>query len=218
MSASSRIVGIFPRTSLLLTVSFFLGACVVVGCSSSSSATADGGLGGPVTGALDTHCAGVTPITVSAASCNIPEEPTPADAAAGPAFGDTLFNAEGDDDDCKYHLKFTFSPAAVKVGGLVTFKVTVTYMVGGAPATGAVNAAGDGIYIEAYLNDTTQTHVLPNPAPVFAETPAGSGVYTAQAKFDASGRWVVRFHLFGNCLDGAEDSPHGHVAFFFDVP
>jgi hypothetical protein len=170
-----------------------------------------------VTGDLDTHCTGTTPITVSAASCNIPPEPDPDAGAGGPEFGDTIFNAEGDDDDCKYHVKFSVTPQAIKVGATITFKVTVTYKATGAPATGAVNAAGDGVYIESFVADTP-THVLPNPAPVFAETPAGSGVYTATAHFDVSGRWVVRFHLFGYCLDGAEDSPHGHVAFFFDVP
>jgi hypothetical protein len=183
------------------------------GCSSNSPATSDGGAGGPVTGELDTHCTGTTPITVSAASCTIPPDP---DAGTGPEFGDPIYNAEADDDDCKYHVKFTVTPQAIKVGATITFKVTVTYKATGAPASGAVNAAGDGIFIESYVSDMP-THVLPNPAPVFAETPSGSGVYTATAKFDVSGRWVVRFHLFGNCLDGAEDSPHGHVAFFFDV-
>jgi hypothetical protein len=165
-------------------------------------------------GDLDTHCTGVTPITVSAASCDVRPDP---DAGTATEFGDPMFNAEGDDDDCKYHLKFNVVPQGIKVGATITFKVTVTYKATGTVATGAVNSAGDGIYLESYLADTP-THVLPNPAPVFAESPAGSGVYTATAKFDVSGRWVIRFHLFGNCLDGAEDSPHGHAAFFFDVP
>jgi len=209
---SVRIVALARVSSLLFV---FITVAAGAGCSSSTpAATSDGGVGGPVTGDLDTHCMGKTPITVSADSCNIPPDP---DAGAEPEFGDTLFNAEGDDDDCKYHVKFTVMPQPIKVNEEITFKVTVTLKATGAPATGAVNAAGDGIYIESFLSDRP-THVLPNPAPVFAETPAGSGVYTAKASFDAAGRWVVRFHLFGNCLDGAEDSPHGHAAFFFDVP
>jgi hypothetical protein len=36
--------------------------------------------------------------------------------------------------------------------------------------------------------------------------------------FDQSGRWVVRFHYFETCSDVPEDSPHGHVAFYIDVP
>jgi hypothetical protein len=178
------------------------------GCGSSSSTPS----GGPVTGPLDTHCTDMAQ-SVSAASCLTP----PADGAVAGDFGDPLYNAEADDDDCKYHVKFRVTPSAVKVNQTITFTVTVTYKDGGSPATGAVNAAGNGIYIEGYVANM-QTAVLPNPAPVFIETGPGTGIYTANAKFDVSGRWVVRFHLFGDCLDGAEDSPHGHVAFFFDVP
>jgi hypothetical protein len=36
-------------------------------------------------------------------------------------------------------------------------------------------------------------------------------------RFDRSGRWVVRFHFYEDCNDG-ESSPHGHIAFFVDVP
>jgi len=36
--------------------------------------------------------------------------------------------------------------------------------------------------------------------------------------FDKSGRWVVRFHFFESCSDVPDDSPHGHVAFYIDVP
>jgi hypothetical protein len=31
------------------------------------------------------------------------------------------------------------------------------------------------------------------------------------------GKWSVRFHIREDCLDGA-DSPHGHGAFFINVP
>jgi hypothetical protein len=188
-----------------------LWTCAAAGAGCGSSSPARGG--GPVAGPVDTHCADMSQ-PVSAASCLTP----PADGGMAAEFGETLYNAEGDDDDCKYHLKFSATPSGVKANQTITFTVTLTYKDGGAPATGAVNAAGDGIYIEGYLAATAGTpHVLPNPAPVFSETRAGSGIYTATATFDVAGLWVVRFHLFGNCLDGAEDSPHGHVAFFFDV-
>jgi hypothetical protein len=36
-------------------------------------------------------------------------------------------------------------------------------------------------------------------------------------RFDASGKWTVRFHFSADCAD-AVDSPHGHVAFFVNVP
>ena len=138
------------------------------------------------------------------------------DAGAAPEFGETLFNFSGDDDDCKYHVVFSATP--VKVNQNVTFQLTVTHKSDGSPATGAVTSDGNGLYIQAY-EDAMQSHVLPNPAPTASETKAGSGVYTiGPAKFDDAGRWVVRFHMFGNCEDTLEDSPHGHVAFFIDVP
>jgi hypothetical protein len=36
--------------------------------------------------------------------------------------------------------------------------------------------------------------------------------------FDQPGKWVVRFHFFENCDDLVEDSPHGHAAFYVQVP
>jgi hypothetical protein len=200
---------------------FFVLALVTIsggaGCSSSSHSKSDGGAG-PVTGVLDTHCMGVTPIVLDMNSCNPPL--TGVDAAAGSLeFGETIYNAEGDDDDCKYHVKFTVTPA-VTLYANVTFKLTLTKKADNQPATGGVDSQGNGIDIEAYLADNN-THVLPNTTPMtkVTETPAASGVYTiTPVKFDAAGRWVVRFHLYGNCSDALEDSPHGHVAFYFDVP
>jgi hypothetical protein len=138
---------------------------------------------------------------------------------AAEEMAETMFNAEGDDDDCKYHVAFSATPA-VKVNGTMTFRMTLTKKADGAPATGAIDAQGNGVTIEAYLADNN-FHVLPNTTPAMSavETPAGSGVYTIMpVKFDASGRWVVRFHFFETCSDELPDSPHGHAAFFFDVP
>jgi hypothetical protein len=141
------------------------------------------------------------------------------DAAPAPEFGDTIYNAEGDDDDCKYHVKFAVTPA-VKTNASLTFKVTVTKKADGTSATGAIDSQGNGIALEGFLSDNT-FHVLPNTTPptMVSETPAGSGVYTiTPVKFDTAGRWVTRFHLYETCSDAVETSPHGHVAFFFDVP
>jgi len=197
------------------------------GCSSSSSNNNGdaSAVSGAVTGPVDDHCSAVTPIVVNSASCSVTTLP---DAGAAEEDGGqtpqempaTEYNAEGDDDDCKYHVSFTTTPA-VKLNTNITFKVTVTKKADGTPATGAVNAQGDGVAIEGYVDSTTTVHVLPNttPATTASETPAGSGVYTiGPIKFDASGRWIVRFHLYETCTDVLEDSPHGHVAFFFDVP
>jgi hypothetical protein len=35
---------------------------------------------------------------------------------------------------------------------------------------------------------------------------------------EEAGRWVIRFDYFANCSDLPEDSPHGHAAFYIDVP
>ena len=218
-----------PAPARLTTRAVLGAALLVVGtgglaCSSSSGNNNDGAVaaGGPVAGAADTHCSGVTPIVVNPLSCNAS---LPADGGAEPGDGgapemaETLFNAEGDDDDCKYHVKFTAMPA-VADNASMTFKLTLTKKADGAPATGAIDAHGDGVALEGYL-ESNAFHVLPNTTPptTATETPAGSGVYTiTPVKFDAAGRWIVRFHLYETCTDAVEDSPHGHVAFFFEVP
>lgn len=208
-----------PRSSIV-SLGFPLGLAVVLGasslaCSSSPSGPV-GDAGGPLADAADMHCTGVTPIVVDPLSCNGTGS---ADGGVVADFGETLYNAEGDDDDCKYHVRFTTTPA-VTLNGSVTVKVTVTKLADGTPATGAVDAQGNGIALEGYLGSNAY-HVLPNttPATTVTETPAGSGVYTiTPVKFDAAGVWIARFHLFETCTDELETSPHGHVAFFMNVP
>ena len=49
-------------------------------------------------------------------------------------------------------------------------------------------------------------------------TETSPGTYTyGPIRFDASGKWTVRFHLYEDCVDG-DTSPHGHAAFFVTVP
>jgi hypothetical protein len=131
--------------------------------------------------------------------------PDPDAGAPTSDYGETLFNAEGDDDDCKYHVKWTAS--AIRKSENVSFNVTLTKLADGTPATGA------GVRAEVYL---TETHPA---APPPAATESAGGVYAVgPIKFDASGDWTVRFHFFENCNDAPEDSPHGHAAFFVRVP
>jgi hypothetical protein len=101
----------------------------------------------------------------------------------------------------------------VRLNEAATFDVTATLLASpGTPASGA------NIAIESYLADN-QFHVLSALPPTAAESPAGSGHYkVTPVKFDAAGRWVLRFHLYEDCSDLSEDSPHGHVAFYVDVP
>jgi len=193
------------RVHFSTLTALLLGFTALNACGSSN----EGPAGGAVSGLADAHCAGVTPIVVNAASCHpavVPTDPPPAEDDAP-----VLYNAEGDDDDCKYHVKFTST--SVRLNEAATFDVTATLLASpGTPATGA------NITIESYLSDNL-FHVLSSLPPNAAESPAGSGHYkVTPVKFDASGRWVLRFHLHEDCSDLTDDSPHGHVAFYIDVP
>jgi len=183
-------------------------AMLAAGACSSSSPS--GPVGGPVTGALDAHCVenGVqtkNPIgacmTGAAAA-----DPATADDGGGSDYGETLYNAEGDDDDCKYHLSWTATP--IRVDQNVTFTVVATRLFDDAPAADA------GIRAEVYLNST---HPAQSPANAAPEGPSGT-YKVGPIKFDAAGQWTIRFHLYEDCNDAPADSPHGHVAFYVDVP
>jgi hypothetical protein len=141
------------------------------------------------------------------------------DGSATGDYGMTLFNSSGDDDDCKYHLSWTSTPIGENRD--VTFTVTSTYTTDGMPNPPAcANCPVEGLdstnfYAEAYLDKT-------HPAPPTDEVVAGTstpGAYTiGPVRFDAPGNWTVRFHLFELCTDIADDSPHGHAAFYVQVP
>jgi hypothetical protein len=171
---------------------------VVIACSSS-----DSGGGGPVSGAQDTHCTGVPaqPVDLTPAGCNV----TGGDAGVID-YGDTRYNAEADDDDCKYHLKWTSTDIGENKD--VTFNAVATYKTDGGVANGA------NISIEAFLNTT---HPPPNTNQQTTENPPGT-YHIGPVRFDAPGQWTIRYHLHENCSDETEDSPHGHVAFFINVP
>jgi hypothetical protein len=49
------------------------------------------------------------------------------------------------------------------------------------------------------------------------EGPPGTYV-TSPVTFDAPGEWTIRFHFFEQCADVLPSSPHGHAAFFVNVP
>jgi hypothetical protein len=186
-----------------ILVGVILGALALAhACSGASGPT-----GGPVAGAADTHCiapdggAIVQPIDLSV--CNA----TLADGGSVPVdYGDTRFNAESDDDDCKYHVKFTNTP--VRQNENVTFTFTATIKADGGPA------ATSNLIPEVFLNSK---HPAPNSGEKTTEGPAGTYAI-GPIRFDAAGRWTVRFHLHQECTDAEQSSPHGHAAFFIDVP
>jgi hypothetical protein len=166
--------------------------------AAAAALVACGPVGGPVTGVADTHC-GATVVTTSQSACN---------GVGTPAAGEeeVRYNAEADDDDCKYHVKFSATPVTANAD--VTLTATVTRKSDGQPAT---DADAD---VEAFLSET---HPAPNSGTTTQETAAGTYVI-GPVRFDASGRWTVKFHLYESCSDVLEASPHGHVSFYLQVP
>jgi hypothetical protein len=224
------------KHSSLIVIAIALSAA---GCNNNNS-TADMGpkcadaaamcaAGGTVMGAADTHCMGMPAQMTSQSVCRfVPDMAGPQpDMAGAPScpYGDTMYNAEGDDDDCKYHLKFTVTSLYENTD--VTFVVTATNKTDGSPAVGA------NVDAQVYLNDT---HPAPNSNVKTVEGPPGT--YTiGPVHFDAPGAcaatatpdptcqfrditdcWKVRFHLYESCFDNSPESPHGHAAFFLRVP
>lgn len=116
---------------------------------------------------------------------------------------------ESDDDDCKYHVRF--ENTCVAVNEPVTFTLTLTRKFDGMPGAGTVPSNP-----EIFLADDV-THISPSNDISASEGPAGT-YEIGPVIFDQPGRWVVRFHYFDTCSDVPEDSPHGHVAFYIDVP
>ncbi len=190
----------------------------LAGCPSSNN-DKDGGAdaavtcsmpGGAVSGMTNDHCnadGGDPVIVVDPAACHA--EAGPPDPDAGPPkplYGKTLFNSEADDDDCKYRVQWSSTPICRDAN--VTFTVTLTKKGDGKPAVAAHP------YAELVL---LPSHTAPNTGAMSQEPMPG--VYTiGPHKFDQPGQWYVRFHFYGECEDNVDESPHGHVAFFLNVP
>lgn len=235
----------FGAASLMLVLLVDLSSA---SCSSSNSDvvdTASGAVGGPVSGPADDHCES-RPRGVSdpKACTGLASDDTAAgsDQAAGGAasdeeaaggagsaardcnqahdadYGETMYNDSGDDDDCKYHLSWTSTP--IRKGAQVTFSVTLTSKADGAPLE-RIAAQQPGAFavsrIEPFI-PCKPAHRAPAAdlkAPIRESAP---GVYSVgPVVFDESARWAIRFHLYEECVDSIT-SPHGHAAFFVDVP
>lgn len=192
-----------PRAGLLILMAVPAAALFAGGCSSSPG----GPTGGPVMGALDTHCrdadGGVVATVIG--MCMTPTPGGDPDGGVVSEYGETLHNAEGDDDDCKYHVEWTAT--AIRQNTDVAFTVTLTKLADGTPAPGG------GINAEVYLSD-----IHPAQPPPQATESAGGNYKVSPIRFDATGDWTVRFHFFEDCDDAPADSPHGHAAFLVHVP
>jgi hypothetical protein len=215
----------------------WLTAIVIVACSSSNqSSTSNGSAsfasstsctdpGGPAAGPEDTHCGlddgGLTIQPVSQAGCTVG-----GDAGSGCAYAATMYGQDGDDDDCKYHVEWISTPICEGAPGVV-FTVVATYLGTSNPLTGAnthieyyVSEASAGGDAAGYCDDVT-THPGPTNAPgggLYEMTETTPGTYVGRIEFDAPGPWTIRFHFNEECLDVADDSPHGHAAFHLTVP
>jgi hypothetical protein len=215
---------------IALLVSALAGAA----CNGTAAAP-DGGGGGASTGAdspaglvigpLDSHCTasdgGLTiqtigacevddPTTVPAntASCNVTFNNSTVGDGGVPVsdYGTTMYGSAGDDDDCKYYISWTATPITENANTF--FTVTALRLADMTPATCA------GIRPDVSLSIS---HGV--PAPANPSTEIAPGIYrVGPIKFDAKGIWTVRFHLFEECSDAPEDSPHGHAAFYVNVP
>ncbi len=206
--------------SIVIPLATLVGAAgaagvLIVSCNSDS-----GPVGGDVEGVMDMHCiapdGGLITQTTSQNDCQyrppidapLAIDAPPPTADAPPDFGATMYNATGDDDDCKYHVVWTSTP--IQENKDVFFTVVATVNGSSPPAS----VTGANIYAEVYLSST---HEAPPTNQSASEMPPGT-YKVGPIRFDAPGNWTVRFHLFENCLDYADDSPHGHAAFYVDVP
>jgi hypothetical protein len=197
-----------PRLSLVHAV-VVTGALSLAGCGSSSPS---GPVGGDVPDAGDQHCIVNGVMTMQTVGMCLPLGQG-ADAGADGGvptidYGPPLYNNVGYDDDCKYHVSWTSTP--IRKNEPVTFTVTVVGLDPAGPIT------GEGLD-EVEVFATEGVHVAPNSNTTIKSK--GAGVYTVgPIIFDQSGSWTIRFHMFETCSDIPADSPHGHAAFFIDVP
>ncbi|HEY2743704.1 MAG TPA: hypothetical protein VGL86_03745 [Polyangia bacterium] len=164
--------------------------------------------GGPVTGAMDKHCyddGGAEFIAVDPAQCTVDG----GDDSGGPDFGDTMYNSSGNDDDCKYAVSFTI-PSGICDMGNTFFVVTLKDALTNTGIAGAMD-----VRPEVFKNDAANT---PVSTATSTTTDMGGGVYKiGPVKFPSSGSYTIRYHFYENCTD-TPTSPHGHAAFFLNVP
>jgi hypothetical protein len=129
----------------------------------------------------------------------------PGDDASG--YEPTMYGQSGTDDDCKYDVSWTST--TICRGQPAYFNVKVTKRLDGSPLEGA-DPRPDVVL-------TCNHPISSHPADPSPETAPGTYV-VGPIVFDQPGRWVFRFHFNETCDDLVPDSPHGHAAFFVDVP
>ncbi len=207
-----------------------LAACSSNGGAPDAAVTCAAATGGATPGPADTHCGSTVQPTL-ASSCHVqPDAAAPGDDGGGDdgggddggatvdagdigtcgsaAYGATMYGSQGSDDDCKYDVTWTSMPICLNVP--VYFSVTVKYRTDQSPVTGAT--VGPDVVLSC-------KYPIPNdPAPLYPSPETTPGTYkVGPVKFDRAGKWVVRFHINGDCVDLLPTSPHGHAAFWVTV-
>jgi hypothetical protein len=127
------------------------------------------------------------------------------------AYGATNDNDHAADDDCKYNVEWSSTPICENQP--VYFTGVVTHRLDGTPVTGATPVPDVVLACNHPIPNGPNGPTARRPSPEI--TP---GVYVVgPITFDRPGKWVFRFHFFEDCLD-LPQSPHGHAAFYVNVP
>lgn len=162
--------------------------------------------GGPTTDPADDHCGPDSGAIVQETGACVTEAPTTADAGPEEQTPGPWGGTASADDDCKYDVGYTVTP--VCENNDVTFTLTMkkrtdhSAVTGAGPSLEVLDPAG----IPAAEGSATASETSPG---VYKITPI---------HFNKKGKWTIRFHFFESCSDTPEDSPHGHAAFFINVP
>jgi hypothetical protein len=198
-----------------------------------SPGTCTGTTGGAVVGPEDHHCAlsdgGQIIQPTTAAGCTSSMLPPGSDGGPGPdagdpcpgdmnAYGAVMYNTWGSDDDCKYDVSWQSTPICLNQPAY--FTVTATKRTDGTPLTG-VETGGQFVPTNPRPDVVLAcSHPIPNtPTPRNPSPEVSPGTFVVgPIVFDQPGDWVFRFHFNEECLDIANDSPHGHAAFHINVP
>ena len=198
-----------------------------------SPGTCSGMTGGSVVGPPDDHCEApdggqILQVTTAQGCIEGPDAAPPGDDGGGDsgdpcpgdmnAYGPVRYNNWGTDDDCKYDV--SWQSTAICENQPVYFTVIATSRVDGSPVTG-VEYGGQFVPANPRPDVVLScNHPIPNdPAPRNPSVEVSPGTYlVGPIAFDRPGRWVFRFHFNEECFDFAPDSPHGHAAFYVDVP
>jgi hypothetical protein len=201
--------------------------------------------GGPIDGPNNGHCVvgGVQQVQATGACITVgsdAEVPSSGDDASGgdgassgdgsamavdagdngecgeSGYGVTNYGTSAQDDDCKYDVSYTATPICQNTN--VYFTVIAKKRAGADGGPSLSNEApltGASVSVESYNDDCMTIAMISNQTTV----DQGNGSYkVGPIQFQKSGKWIVRFHFNGCCSDIPADSPHGHAAFWVNVP